>query len=261
MLFFKYNKAFNLLQLNKSMQLTLQNPKIFSDIVTIISELVTEVRMKVNREGITLNAIDPANVAMTYFKIPSTFFSEFNLDKEEETLGINLTSLRAVLRRCKPGVALSINKHENLLNLGIKDRIKRDFSLALIEIDSEEKDLPVWEFNSVIHLHSDTFVEVIEDCAVVSDACTFIAEPDKFIVEAQGLNTARAEFSSDEAEIHSGNSSARFSLEYLSKFIKGAKISSRASISFSNNHPLRLDFRTGEIILSFVLAPRVEQDD
>jgi proliferating cell nuclear antigen len=243
------------------MQLTLQNPKIFSDIVTIISDLVAEVRMKVNKEGISLTAIDPANVAMTYFKIPSTLFTDFNLSKEEETLGLNLNNLKAVLRRCKPGAALTIEKHENQLKLGIRDRVKRDFSLALIEVDTEEKDLPVWEFNSVVNLHSDTFVEVIEDCAVVSDACTFVAEPDKFIVEAQGLNAARAEFSSDEAEIHSGNSTARFSLEYLIKFIKGAKISSRTSISFSDNHPMRLDFKTGEVILSFVLAPRVEQDD
>jgi|SRR3989344_4462450 len=243
------------------MRLTLQNPKIFSDIVTIISELVTEVRIKVNKEGISLTAIDPANVAMIYFKIPAALFSEFELEKEEVELGVNLNSLKSVLRRCKPGSALVLEKHDNLLKMGIRDRIKRDFSLALIDIDSEEKDLPKWEFNSVVHINSDTFVEVIEDCAVVSDACTFIAEPNKFIVEASGLNSARAEFSSDEAEIHSGNSLARFSLEYLSKFIKGAKISNRASLSFSDNHPMRLDFHTGDVVLSFVLAPRVEQDD
>lgn len=242
------------------MKLTLQNPKIFSDIVTIISELVTEVKMKVNKEGISLTAIDPANVAMIYFKIPATLFSDFEIEKDE-VLGINLNNLKAVLRRCKPGSALIISKEENQLKIGLRDRIKRDFSLALIDIDVEEKELPSWEFNSVVHLHSDTFVEVIEDCAVVSDACTFIAEPNRFIVEAHGLNTARAEFSSDEAEIHSGNSTARFSLEYLTKFIKGAKISSKVTLSFSDNHPMRLDFPTGDVILSFVLAPRVEQDD
>lgn len=242
------------------MQLTLDNPKIFSDIVTIISELVTEVRIKVNKEGIMLTAIDPANVAMVYFKIPSSLFSVFELEKDVD-LGLNLNNLKAVLRRCKPGSALILAKQENMLNLTIKDRIKRDFSLALIDIDMEEKSLPQWEFNSVVHINSDTFVEVIEDCAVVSDACTFIAEPNKFIVEAHGINSARAEFSSDEAQIHSGNSSARFSLEYLSKFVKGAKISNKASLSFSDNHPMRLDFPTGEVILSFVLAPRIEQDD
>jgi len=226
----------------------------------VISELVTEVRVRVNQEGINLTAIDPANVAMVYFRIPSSLFSSFQVDREVE-LGVNLDSLKAVLRRCKPGSSLIIEKSENILKLGIHDRVKRDFSLALIDIDMEEKSLPQWEFNSVIHMNADTLVEVIEDCLVVSDACTFVASPDKFVVEAHGLNSARAEFSSEEVEIHSGNSLARFSLDYLNKFIKGAKISNRATLSFSDNHPMRLDFHTGEVILSFVLAPRIEQDD
>lgn len=243
------------------MKLTLTSPRIFSDIVTIISELVAEVRIKVNKEGMNLTAIDPANVAMVYFKIPSSLFSEFELDKEEEELGTNLNNLKAVLRRCKPGASLTLEKQDNYLKLGIADRIRRDFSLALIEVDTEEKSLPEWDFNSVVKINSDTLTEVIEDCAVVSDACTLIAEPNKFIVEAHGLNSARAEFSSDEAEIHSGNSTARYSLEYLNKFIKGAKISTNSTLSFSDNHPMKLDFHTGDVVLSFVLAPRVEQED
>ena len=242
------------------MHLKLDSPKIFSDIVTIISELVTEVRMKINSEGISLTAIDPANVAMIYFKIPSALFSEFQVEKAEE-IGINLDNLKAVLRRCSPGSSLILERYENILKLGIHDRIKRDFSLMLIDIEAEEKSLPEWEFISVVHINSDALVEVIEDCTVVSDACTFIAEPDKFIVEAHGLNSARAEFSSDEVEVHSGNSMARFSLEYINKFVKGAKISNRATLSFSDNHPMRLDFHTGAVVLSFVLAPRIEQED
>jgi len=242
------------------MLLKLENPKIFSDIVTIISDLVTEVRIKITAEGMSLTAIDPANVAMTYFRIPSALFTEFQIEKDHE-LGINLDNLKAVLKRCKPGSSLIIERKDNLLKLGIHDRIKRDFSLALIDIDVEEKPLPEWEFNSVIHINSDAFVEVIEDCAVVADSVTFQAEPNKFIVEAHGLNSARAEFSTDEAEIHSGNSLAKFSLEYIVKFAKGAKISNKATLSFSDNHPMRLDFHTGQVILSFVLAPRIEQDD
>ncbi|MEK6888735.1 MAG: proliferating cell nuclear antigen (pcna) [Nanoarchaeota archaeon] len=242
------------------MRLKLDNPKLFSDIVGIISELVTEVKLKVNKDGLMLTAIDPANVAMVYFRIPSDLFSIFELEKNE-ILGINLENLKAVLRRCKPGSALLLIKNDNILRLEIQDRIKRDFTLALLDLDSEEKDLPEWEFKSVIRMDAETFSEVIDDCLVVSDACTFIAEPTKFIVEASGLNSAKAEFSSDEAEIFSATSKARFSLEYLNKFRKGSKISSRVSISFSDNHPMRLDFPTGNVMLSFVLAPRIEQED
>ncbi len=242
------------------MHLKLENPRLFADIISIISEVVTEVKIKVSKEGLSLTAVDPANVAMVHFNMPSDLFSEYNIEKTD-ILGINLENLKAVLRRCKPGASLTVEKQDNILKLGIQDRIKRDFSLALLDIDVEEKEMPQWEFNSIVKLNADALVEVVEDCAIVSDACTFIAEPSKFIVEAYGLNSARAEFSSDEAEIYSANSMARFSLEYMNKFIKGAKVSNRVHLSFSNNHPMRLDFPTGNVMLSFVLAPRIEQDE
>ncbi len=242
------------------MLLKLDDPRFFSTLVSIISELVTEVRLKVTKEGMSLVALDPASVAMVYFNIPAELFSQFELEKEE-TLGINLQNLSSVLRRCGLGSSLILQKEENTLRLTIKDKIKRDFTLALISVEGEEREMPRWEFKSVIKMDAQAFVEVIEDCLIVSDACTFVAEPNKFAVEARGLNSARAEFSSDEVEIYSDHSTARFSLEYLSKFMKGAKIASKAEINFSDNHPMRINFPTGKVMLSFVLAPRVEQED
>lgn len=242
------------------MLLKLDDPRFFSTLVSIISELVTEVRLKITKEGMSLVALDPASVAMVYFNIPAELFSQFELEKEE-TLGINLQNLGSVLKRCSMGSSLILQKEENVLRLTIKDKIKRDFTLALISVEGEDREMPKWEFKSVIKMDAQAFVEVIEDCLIVSDACTFIAEPNKFSVEAKGLNSARAEFSSDEVEIYSDHSTARFSLEYLSKFIKGAKIASKAEINFSDNHPMRINFPTGKVMLSFVLAPRVEQED
>jgi len=244
------------------MRLKLDSPKILSDIITIISELVTEVKLRITNEGVSLTAVDPANVAMAYFKLPSDLFSEFNLE-QDQILGINLDNLKSVLKRCKPGSSLTLEKNqdENKLHLGIIDRIKRDFSLSLIDIASEDKEMPEWEFDSVIKIDTTALTEAIEDCLVVSDACSFTAEPNKFIIQAAGLHSAKTEFSSDEAEIVSGNSSSRYSLEYLSKFIKGAKIASHAHLNFSKDHPLRINFPTGNVMLSFVLAPRIEQDD
>ena len=242
------------------MLLKLDDPRFFGTIINIISDLVTEVRLKITKEGMRLVALDPANVAMVYFHIPAELFSTFELEKEE-VLGINLSNLSQILKRCGLGSSLLLSREENMLRLTIQDKIKRDFSLALISVEGEERELPTWEFKSVIKMDAQAFVDAIEDCAVVADACTFIAQPDKFIIEANNLHSARNEFSSDEVQIFSDASSARFSLEYLNKFIKGAKIANKAEINFSDNHPMRLNFPSGKVMLSFVLAPRVEQDD
>ncbi len=243
------------------MLLRLDHPKIFSEIIGILSELVLEVRIKVNQEGMSILAIDPANVAMISFKLPADAFSAIDIENEE-VLGVSLDSLKAVLRRIKPGSVLSIMKEESSLRLQIQDKIKREFNLALIEIEAEEKPIPNLEFSSKIEMPSSDFSEIIEDCSVVADACSFISEPEKFIIKAKGsLNSFKSEFSSDEVNIQAQEADSKYSLEYLQKMIKATKLTDKVIINFSTNYPLRLDFVTPFIDLKFILAPRVESED
>ncbi len=243
------------------MLLRLDNPKIFSEVVNIISELVLEVRLKVNQEGLRIIAIDPANVAMMLFNLPSTAFSQLEVEKEE-VLGVSLDSLKAVLRRVKSGSVLTITKHENELKLQIQDKIKREFNLALIEIDSEEKEIPNLSFTSKVEMTSLDFAEAIEDCGVVADSCSFISAPDKFQIKAKGsLNSFSSEFSSDEINLEAEEASSKYSLEYLQKMVKATKLTDKIHINFSTDYPLRLEFITPILQLSFILAPRVESED
>ena len=241
------------------MYIKLENPSSLCKVIEILSELVSEVRIKVNDFGLSINAIDPANVAMVSFKMPKSVFSEFESGKE--VLGVNLENLKRVLRRCGPGSALIIEKKENLLNLQVQDKIKRDFNLGLIDIDTEDKEMPHLEFSSTVELDSLDLVSVIEDCAVVDDACSFIIKDGNFIIEAKNINSARIEFSADEAKIEAENCKARYSLEYLQKFMKAAKLCEKTVIRFANDHPMKMDFKTPQIELSFILAPRVETED
>jgi proliferating cell nuclear antigen len=241
------------------MLIQLNNPVLLSKAVEIISELVTEVRIKFSEFGLSIVAIDPANVAMVGFRIPKTAFSRF--EAGEETIGINLDSLKQILKRCGSGSSLILEKKENLLSIQIQDRIKRNFTLSLIEIDSEEKQIPDLEYSSKVEINSVDLVSSIEDCSVVSDACSFIIKEGKFILEAKGINSAYSEFSGDEAKIEAEDSKSRYSLEYLKKFMKGAKISDKTILEFATDHPLRVDFRGEHSELIFILAPRVETED
>ncbi len=241
------------------MRVKLENPILLTKAVELISELVTEVRIKVSEFGMSIIAMDPANVAMVGFKLPKTAFSEF--ETGSETLGINLDNLKKILRRVGVGSSLIIEKKDNLLSIQILDRIKRNFTLSLIDIESSDKEMPNLEFSSVVELSSVDLIASIEDCAVVSDACAFIINNGKFIIEAKGLDSAMSEFSGDEARIQAEPCKSRYSLEYLQKFIKGAKLCEKTILRFANDHPLKIDFNIEHMNLSFILAPRVETED
>ncbi len=241
------------------MLIKLENPVILTKAVEIISDLVMEVRLKVNEFGLSVVAMDPANVSMVAFKLPKSSFTQF--EAESETLGVNLDDLKKILKRGGAKSTLIFEKKDNKLEIQIEDRIRRKFSLGLIEIDSEDKSIPSLEFSSVVKLQSVDFVDSVEDCKIVADACSFIVEDGKFVIEAKGINSARAEFSGDEAEIKAEDCKARYSLEYLQKFLKAAKLTDKVVLNFANDHPLRLDVKPKGMEMSFILAPRVETDD
>ncbi|MAG61407.1 proliferating cell nuclear antigen (pcna) [Candidatus Pacearchaeota archaeon] len=242
------------------MKLKLDNPKIFSEIIGIISEMVLEVRIKVDNEGLSISAIDPANVAMILFKLPADAFSELEVEKEE-VLGVSLDNLKAVLRRVKAGSVLAMEKEENMLKIIIQDKIRKEFSLALIDVEGDEKPIPSLNFVSKIEMTSVDFSEAIEDCNVVADSCSFVSAPDNFVIQGKGnLNSFKSEFS-DEVNIQAEEATSKYSLEYLQKMIKGTKLTDKVVLNFGNDYPLKLEFNTPKISLSFILAPRVETED
>ena len=241
------------------MLVKLENPQLLSRVVEIISELVTDVRIKISAYGLSITAMDPANVSLVGFKIPKSAFSQF--EAGNDVIGVNLDNLKSILKRCSTKSTLILEKKDNTLEIGIQDRIKRNFILALIEIESEEKEIPNLEFASRIEMNSIDLVDSIEDCLVVSDACSFIVKDGKFIIEAKSLNSARSEFSGDEAKIEAEDCKSRYSLEYLQKFMKGAKLVEKSILKFASDHPLRIDFKNEKMELTFILAPRVETED
>ncbi len=236
----------------------IDNPKILSDAISIISELVTEVRIKLLEEGMSIVAVDPANVAMIVFKIPKESFSQYEAGRE--VWGVNLEDFKRVLKRAANSSSVVIEQEENQLKVSMFDKAKKNFILSLIDVESDDKSEPSLTFSSTVEMSSQDLAQSIEDCSVVSDSVGFTVSADHFVIEGNGsLNSARAEFSSDHVKV-SGTGKSKYSLEYLMKFIKAKSLSEKVSIKFSDDYPLRLDFAGNRLGMGFILAPRVEND-
>jgi proliferating cell nuclear antigen len=247
------------------MKLTLAEPKYLKDSISIISELVNEARFKINQEGIELVAMDPANVAMVIFKLLSSCFVEYDV-KEEMKIAIDLSRMKQILRRASPNDILTLDVEEDKLKIQLKSNTTRTFSLPIIEIEEKEQKIPQLSFPATINTKSEILTSAIEDADIVADSVSFIAEPSKFTIEAEGdLNKATVDMKQGEdTNIVSDSKEkikSKYSVEYLKKMINGSKLSQNVTIQFNNDYPLKVEYKeVDKVTISFVLAPRVEND-
>ena len=247
------------------MKLTLSEAKYFKDSISIISELVNEATFKLKPEGLELVAMDPANVAMVIFKLLSSCFSEYHLEKPTN-ISINLNNLKQILRRAKPNDVLTLATTEGRLDITLKSDTTRKFSLPLIDIDEKEKKRPELKFPVTIRTSAGILSDAIEDVGIVAESVTFVASPKKMTILAEGdLSKAEIEIFPDEkTRIDSSTGDeikSKYSVEYLKKMIAGSKIADEVKIEFDKNYPLQLEFKAvDKVLLNFILAPRVDND-
>lgn len=246
------------------MRLTLAEPKYLRDSVSVISDLVNEGKFIVKKDALELVAMDPANVAMVIFKLLSTCFTEYDVKKDEE-LAINLAQLKQILRRAKSNDTVTLELEEGKLKVQFRSDTIRTFALPIIELDEKEQRIPELQFPVSVETSSTVLSEAIGDVDVVAESVTFLADKAKLTIAAEGdLSKANIEIKqSENTKIDSKNDSvkAKYSIEYLKKMIEGGKLSDRVTIKFSNDYPLRLDYKQiDKVALSFILAPRVEND-
>jgi len=248
------------------MKLTLAEPLYLKDSVSIISDLVNEARFKVTKEAIELVAMDPANVAMVVFKLLSSCFTEYDISQDVE-IAINLGNLKQILRRAGANDMLSLElADDNKLKIQLKGNTTRTFNLPIIELEEKEQKIPDLQFPVSIVLPSKTLNDAIEDVDIVAESVSFEAEPQKLTILAEGdLSQAKIEIKeSDSNKIQAEGTEkvkAKYSIEYLKKMIGGSKLSNEVSIKFNKDYPLKIEYKTiDKVDLSFILAPRVEND-
>ena len=247
------------------MKLTLAEPKYFKESVSIISDLVSEVKIKVNSDGLEIIAMDPANVAMVIFKLLSSCFIQFEVKKNEE-VSINLNNLRQILRRAKGDDKLILETEDDKLKILLKSDSARSFSIPLLELDDKEQRVPDLNFPFTVIMNSENLTEAIEDVSVVAESVTFLGEKDLLSIKAEGdLSKAFIEIKSNEhTNIKADKTDkfkAKYSLEYLKKMITAGKLSEVVKLQFNSDYPLKLEYKvTDKLLMSFILAPRVDND-
>jgi len=246
----------------------LSEPRFLKESVSILSELVNDVKIKLDADKLEIVAMDPANVAMIVFRLLNSAFAEYDI-KGVEVISVNLESLKQVLSRAKPNdnIVLELDEEKNRLKIGLRGESKRNFNLGLIDIHEKEQKVPELDFSGSVEMSNVVFNEAVEDMDIVADTVSLSTDGNSFLIEAAG-NTHDAKVSFNKSENISialsedkENVKAKYSIVYLKKILKGGKLADKVFLKLGQDYPLQIEYKvTDKLHFRTLLAPRVSND-
>ena len=121
------------------------------DALEPVSALVDECKIRLNDDGLSIRAVDPANVGMTDMSLATSAFESY--DADGGVIGVNLERLNDALAMGSSGdlVQLELDEETRKLNIEIGTF---SYTMALIDPDSirKEPDIPDLELPATIVL-------------------------------------------------------------------------------------------------------------
>ena len=243
----------------------MSDAKLLKDIIVAIATLIDEGTFEITSEAINLREMDPSRVAMVDFQWSKSLFDEYNCSQPTK-ICINITEMLKLLKRAGKGdsVELTLDEEKRRLNIKLRGKYVRTFSMPILEAAVEEVPTPKITFNVKAKITTDGIKEAIEDAALVSDHVSIEANEEELIMRAEGdimgatIEMRKGEGALLDLEVKEP-SKATFSLSYLSDIIKAASATSEIStIEFSTDMPIKIDFPIREGKLTYFLAPRIE---
>jgi len=247
------------------MKVTFPQAKEIKNILPAIVSFLSEGTFKANKDGIFLSSLDPANVAVILLDMYPNMFTEYDI-QEEEKFTINLEDLKKIMTKValKSQISWEIDKEKNKFVLTVYGKAKKVFTLPLIESEGSFMDLPSLELPVKVEMDSKAFYDIIESAKVIADEIKIVADPEgpkvSFIAEGE-LKDMKIDLTPQDESVLSmevpSKAMARYSIDYLYKLSKVARISDTLTFKLDSGKPIWIDYKsTDKFKFGFVLAPR-----
>lgn len=236
--------------------------KIFETIGNIVDEVV----IKVEEEGIKIRAIDPGHIALVDFEMSKNAFDEYELTSPAK-IGIDLKPLVNVLKRAEDNVVFELKESGATLVVSSFGNVKKRFEIPLIDITEEALKIPELNFEAEVEMQSGVLKSAISDAAVFGEQVTIsVNENEIAFITKSDENVSETKIDKDncfsfnlKAANEKKEARSTFTLEYLEDIIKIADIIDRVKIFVGTDIPLKLEFVNENIKIIFFLAPRIAE--
>lgn len=243
------------------------NAGLLKSSVDTVSVLVDECKVRLDEDGLSIKAVDPANVGMVELDIPADSFESYEAD--DELLGLNLVRFQDITGMANKGDTVVMELDEETRKLLIRiDGLR--YTLSLIDPDSihQEPNVPDLDLPGDVVLPGREIRRGVKAAGMVSDHMAFGVsdEEESFYMRAEGdTDDVRVDLREDDViSLETGGETAEslFSLDYLDSMAKAIPNDAQVAVEVGDDYPVKMNFEVsgGEASVTYLLAPRIENE-
>ena len=236
---------------------------VLKEIVDVVSTLVDEVKFNVDKDGITVKAVDPAHVAMVDLHVDRGAFLAFRADEGE--IGLDMDKLKEVLRlaRGNDEIQFEVDEDKNRMVATVGNITRR---MALVDTAGmSDPKVPNLSLPARVTIRTDELRQGIRASESVSDHIALSVSPEGFEITSQGdTDSIKLRLSKDMLDEIECKEPVRslFPLDYFSNMVKAIGSAPTVRLHLGKDYPVNIEFSIagGKGEVKYLLAPRIESE-
>lgn len=242
-------------------KLVTYNPTLIKSAFTGINQIVNEVQIELDNDGLRLNAIDQSHITFVHLELEADSFDEYMIE-EPLSFIISTDEFMKILSRSKNDDSLTLKSTNTQLIITFKGNATRTFKINLIDDDYESPIPPNINYDFQCTFQTRDLKTVLSDVGVFSDKLKLEHETSGDYLIIKGFNDFGETVSKYPIKTSSEEPvNSTYSLDKIRDFMKSEKFSEEILIKSGENIPLIIEFRCDDGVLSYLLAPRIEQEE
>lgn len=239
-----------------------------------LKEVLVDVNITFDEEGIKIAALDHARVALVHLKLVSESFVHYSCKKPCK-IGVPLGHLFKLIKLSGNSDVITMYVNEGRLHIIMENKEKNtkiESELVTIDIDDVDIDIPDVDFDAVITMPSSDFQKICRDLSSISDTLIIKSEGKIFTLKAEGeIGSTSIMLGGSDSENQNKNGvvfnkdigiiEEKFNIKYLNLFTKSTSLCSQIELYLKEKYPIVLLYSVANLgSLKYLLSPKKDID-
>ncbi|ODV93424.1 hypothetical protein PACTADRAFT_72717 [Pachysolen tannophilus NRRL Y-2460] len=252
-----------------------EESSLMKKVVDAIKDSVKLCNFNCTEHGVTVQAVDDSRVLLISLLIGEASFEEYRCDRNI-TLGIDLESFNKIIKNGNSSDFLTLIAEDSPDNVLIifedkkKDRVS-EYSLKLMDLDSDFLQIDDMEFDATITMPSSEFAKITRDLKTLSESLQIIVTKENVKFSSDGdFGTGNVVLKGfvdmDKPDESIKIDMARpinltFGAKYIADIVKGTSLSESVTIKLADKSPALFEYKLPSGFLRFYLAPKFDEEE